>query len=316
MGVLDWFRRRPRASQGVVLALGGGGARGVAHIGVLAVLEEARVAVVGVAGTSAGAVVGAMWLSLGSAAAVEERWREFLLSGILPDSLPDVRLTEDPASRENLVLHFARTWRRRAIVAAALERHSLVQRDDLDRALAFLLPDVTVESLRLPFAVVATDFDAGRPVTLTRGPVRLLAAASSAVPGVVPPYAVDGRALVDGGVVADVPVRQARELADRPVVAVDTGDLPPPDEAPERMTVPRALMRASIMTHQALREELVKEADLIVRPRVAGMHWSEFQHLEAALEAGRSAAKAALPQIRELARTSASALRTTIRHGN
>lgn len=299
MGLLDFlFRRGPR--EGLVLALGGGGARGLAHLGVLEVLEDAEIPVVGIAGTSAGAVVGAMWLTWGNTQKVRQRWEEFLASDF-PSHLPEVRLTEEVSSRDNLLLSFAQRLQQGAQVALALHRRGLVEREDLDRAVAFLLPETQIEALPRPFVAVVTDFATGKPLAVGRGNLRQAVAASSAVPGVVPPYSLDGKYVLDGGVAAEVPVEQARGLAPRPVVAVDVGDLPDPSEDPRRITVPRVLMRASIMTHARLRQLLVASADLVIRPEVWGMHWSEFRRLEEAVEAGRKAARSSLNRLRALA---------------
>ena len=283
-----------------MLALGGGGARGLAHIGVLEALETDGVPVAGIAGSSAGAVVGAMWLALGSADAVLARWREFLAQGFVR-SLPDIRLTDSVSSRDNLLLQFARRLKRHAIVALALERRSFLRHDDFDRAVAFLVPDLAVTDLGVPFAAVCTDFTTGDPVALRRGPLRLALSASSAIPAVVPPYVVEGRALVDGGTVADVPVAQARDLCRRPVVAVDVGESLASDLAPS-MSLPRALLRGSTMTHRALREASTRTADLVIRPSVGSAHWSEFDRLEELVEAGRAAAEPCRHRLRVLAK--------------
>lgn len=297
--VLEFFRSMASRSPGITLALGGGGARGLAHIGAIETIENAGIPIAAVAGTSAGAVVGGMWAALGSAAAAEARWRELVASGLLPGSLPDIRLTSEVSSRDSLLLQFARRLKVGATVVLALERRSLISREDLERALAFVLPDVLIEALPMPFAVVATDFATGEPVSLREGRLVLAATASSAVPGVVPPVAIAGRAFVDGGVVADVPVEQARRLGPWPVVAIDAGE-EPGSEDPEHMKVPRALMRAGIITHRALRRRCLAAADLVIAPDVGGMHWSEFARLEEALAAGRAAATAALPAIERL----------------
>ncbi|MCX7894513.1 MAG: patatin-like phospholipase family protein [Thermoanaerobaculum sp.] len=299
MGLLRaLFRRGPK--EGVVLALGGGGARGLAHLGVLQVLEEEEVPVVAVAGTSAGAVVGAMWLALGSTVEVRRRWEAFLAADF-PSQLPEVRLTDEVSSRDNLLLSFAQRLQQGAQVVLALHRRSLVELADLDRAVAFLIPELAVEALPRPFAAVVTDFATGQAIALRRGNLRQAVAASSAVPGVVPPYPLAGRYVLDGGVVAEVPVAEAKALSPRPVVAVDVGDLPRPGEDPTRITLPRVLLRAAVMTHARLRAALVAEADLVIRPAVAGLHWSEFHRWEEAVAAGKSAAAACLNRLRALA---------------
>jgi len=301
MSLLDAFRPPLARCGGVTLALGGGGARGLAHLGVIATFEDDGVPIAAVAGTSAGAVAGGIWAALGSAAAAERTWRELVASGRLPAGLPDIRLESDVSSRDNLLLQFARQLKVGATIVLALERRSLVARADLDRVLEYLLPDVAIEDLPLPFAAVATDFATGEAVALRSGPLRLAATASSAVPGVVTAVALGGRHYIDGGVVADVPVEQARALAGRPVVAVDVGE-EPGDADPEMMKVPRALMRAGVITHRELRRRCLREADLVIAPAVGSIHWSEFGRAEEALAAGRAAARAALPRVVALAR--------------
>jgi NTE family protein len=124
-------------------------------------------------------------------------------------------------------------------------------------------------------------------------------AASSAVPAVLLPYSMDGRSLIDGGTVADVPVAQARDLAPRPVVAVEVGESWPKED-PTRITLPRAMMRGANMTHRALRELQVQEAALVIRPDVGGIHWSEFGRYSEAEAAGRAAAERAVHRLRSL----------------
>ena len=282
-----------------MLALGGGGARGLAHLGVLEVMEEAGIRVAGIAGTSAGAIVGAMWVTRGDVAAVKTRWKEFLAAGFAPD-LPDVRLTSSITSRDNLLLQFARRLRRTAMVALALERTSLISHEEFEKGLSFLLDDQPIERLPVPFAAVATDFQTGEPFMVRSGSLLRAVAASSAMPGVLLPYTIDGHALIDGGTVADVPLAEARKLVRRPVVAIDVGETWP-HEDPGGITLPRAMLRGSTMTHTALRRLRLAEAQLVITPSVGGIHWSEFGRLEEAAAAGRAAAERAVHRMRALA---------------
>jgi NTE family protein len=298
--------RRPRP--GLVFAFGGGGARGLAHLGVLEVIEELALPVNGIAGTSAGAVIGAMWLVHGGAAAAKIRWNELIASGLVPASLPDIRLADGVSSRDNLLLQFARTLRRGAVVALARSRASLITRADHEKANAFLVPDIRIEDLPVPFMALATDFDTGAPVAIRRGPLRAALAASSSVPAAVPPDRIGPRTLLDGGVVVDLPVQQARELQAGPVVAVDVGDDVPPASA-DRLTMPQAMLRAGVMTHQVLRQFLARDADLVLRPAVAGIHWSEFGRGEAARQAGVEVARRHQHALQRLARAGRSRAR-------
>ncbi len=299
MRILRRLFGRLARPEGVVLALGGGGARGLAHVGVLEVLEEAGIAVTGIAGTSAGAIIGAMWITLGSAAAVARRWREFLAANIVK-GLPDVRLTPTVSTRDNPLLAFARRIRRGALVTLALERTGVITHAELEEGLGFLLPDVAIESLPLKFAAVATDFATGEPVALRHGSLRAAVAGSCAIPAVVPPYPLAGRHLVDGGTVADVPVAQARKLSRRPVVAVSVGEAWLEEDGAS-ITVAQAMMRASMMTHKALRDAQLARADLVIAPDVGVLHWSEFTRLDDATAAGRAAAERVVRRLQALA---------------
>ena len=119
------------------------------------------------------------------------------------------------------------------------------------------------------------------------------------MPAVLLPYTVDGRDLIDGGTVADVPVVQARKLAHRPVVAVDVGESWPVEEA-ATITLPRAMMRGATMTQRALRDLQLLDSELVIRPDVGRIHWSEFGRFQDAIAAGRVAAERAVHRMRAL----------------
>lgn len=127
---------------------------------------------------------------------------------------------------------------------------------------------------------------------LDRGPLRLAIAASSAMPGVVAPYPWQGRRLQDGGTVAEIPVRAARDLGS-PVLAVETSEgLPAGD--PDRDRLPKAMFRAAAMGWQALRRRLLAEADFVVSPKVNHLYWADYSAVDTAVAAGRTAARALL----------------------
>jgi NTE family protein len=274
------------SGSGIVLALGGGGTRGLAHLGVLAELEEAGVAVRGIAGTSSGAMLGAMWLVLGSAAAIE-RVRAFVRSGLARRML-DIGSDNRGAGVAGLI-HQVRYAV--AMARAVATRHVLTQQELL-RRVDFLVPEGRVEALRTPLIVVATDSATGDEVRIDRGPLRLAIAASSAMPGLVAPFAMDGRRLQDGGAVAEIPVGAARAIGS-PVVAVEVSERMPVAH-PDSDRLPRAMFRAAAMGWRALRLRLLAEADALIAPEVNHLHWADYHALDEAVEAGRIAARAFL----------------------
>jgi NTE family protein len=297
-----WRLRRP------VLALGGGGARGFAHLGVLDVLDEQHLPVRAIAGTSMGAVVGAMYLSYGSAAAAIAKWREAIEGRLVPAVRPLSRQPRE-RTREHPLLQAARRIRDQVVIAVAVRRPTILDGADLMRALEFLIPDTTVEQLPRPFVVVATDFELGTEVRLTRGDLRTVLRASSAIPGIVPAVAVDGRTLVDGGVVADVPVAAARSLG-RPVVAVNVAMEIPPAGGDD--LVLDTLMRAQMMTGRLLREHQLRNAAGVILPRVGYATWADWNRFEELVDVGRAAAREflGLPRAREIPLTAEQGART------
>jgi len=266
-----FFHRRPAPVQAppeapsrVGLALGGGAVRGAAHLGVLAVLEEAGIRPAVVAGTSAGALVGA-----GVAAGL--------------------------CSAEMLKSFEAANWRG---VARPAWRSKLSMLDPYP--LGDLMERVTGASdfadLELPFAAVACDVITGTRVVLTEGPLREALLASSAIPALFEPVQRGEQLLVDGGLVDNLPVDAALALGADYVIAVDimprlNGSFVPHDVRDMLLLSWNIVQRAA---------ELGRErADVVITPQVAAVSLSDFSAVDAAYAAGVEAARAALPTLEE-----------------
>jgi len=183
----------------VSLALGGGAAKGLAHVGVLRGLEEDGVEVVAIAGTSMGSIVGAL-------------------------------LARGMTAREMEAFFSAVDWSRLAGIMVRSPGGSAFS--DLLRE---TIGEASIEELKLPFAAVCCDLDNGEEVVLDRGDLADAVRASSAIPGILPPLVIDGRTLVDGAMVTPVPVEAAARLADAPVVAVNVLRPPKPGQLGQRM---------------------------------------------------------------------------------
>jgi NTE family protein len=274
---------------GLILALGGGGARGLAHVGVLKVLHREGLAVAAVAGSSMGGLIGAMYAA----------------------GIPPVEIERD-------VLRLGTLKEMIRLVDIGVRWSGLAMRGD--KIAEFLAErigrDLRIEELRLPFAAVAADLRSGREVVLDRGRVLDAVRATISIPGVFVPVERDGMLLVDGGILDNLPVRVARRLSGGPVVAIDVlpsleGNRPgqPPLAEPIRNphlpgllndTVQAQLIMVSAMTACALEAH---PADLVVRPQlpadisvVAG-----FGRAEESIAAGVDAATKHLSELRRLA---------------
>lgn len=246
------------------LALGGGAARGFAHVGVIQVLEEAGIRPHYVAGTSAGSLVAALYAS-----------------GKSPLELRQVAETMEEAAITDWVLPL---FNRGALKGEALA--SYVNRQVQGRA---------IEHMALPLGIVATDLKSGEPVLFRRGNTGTAVRASSAVPGVFLPVGIGEHEYVDGGLVAPVPVRQVREMGANFVIAVDISSDPAGNAAGDTFQI---LLQTFAIMGKSINQLALKDAEVVVRPRLSGVGSADFSARRRSIEAGRQAMQAVLPQLK------------------
>jgi NTE family protein len=244
------------------LALGGGAARGFAHIGVIQVLEENGIRADLVAGTSAGSLVAALYAS----------------------------------GRNGLEMaSLAMTMDEGAITDWSFPGRGLIRGEALARYVREQTGARPIEQMRLPLGIVATDLDSGNAILFQRGDTGAAVRASSAVPAVFQPVKIGAREYVDGGLVSPVPVRFARQMGAELVIAVDISQ--PPDGNPTGDLMKMLLQTFSIMGRSINQFEL-READVVLRPSLVGVSSADFTARRRAIQAGRDAALAVLPALK------------------
>ncbi len=283
-------RWRPRLG----LALGGGAARGLAHLGVLAALEEEGLPVAAVAGTSIGSLVGGVWAATGSAREAAERIVGFIESDEYRRG--EIEFLAGDTGDTGWTDRASALIRKGIVYGWGLFREAFVSEDAWRHNLAHLVPDVPIESLRVPYVAVATELRSGAPAWFRRGSLREAVAASSAVPGLAPPVAGEEVFLVDGGAVEKVPVRAACSLPVDVVLAVDVAEDFSPDPPLRRGT--EILSRAQEVAERAQRTALACLADVLVRPEVGDIHWLDFSGARPAIARGAAALRDSLPALR------------------
>jgi NTE family protein len=284
----------------VGLALGGGGARGLAHIGVMEVLEGAGVPVDMVAGTSIGALVGGIYLLERQSARLRPRMLEFLESETFKQARFDVLRERKEGESAGFIDSMALTLRRGWMYSYSITRQSIISQEAFFEINNHLFGDRKIEELPLPFAAVSLDINSATEFIWTRGSLRDAVMASSAIPGFFPPLELDGRLLVDGGWIHSVPIRPARSLGADIVIAVDTSrERDTPFEYKRGIDL---ILRTAFIMMKQLRELQLEEADIVIQPDVTDIHWADFQNPEVLLQKGRDAAISALPEIRSLMR--------------
>ncbi len=253
-------RKPPR----MALALGGGAARGFAHVGVIQVLEEAGIRPDYVTGTSAGSLVAALYASGKTGAQLQQ----------VADSM------EEAAFADWMLPIFNRGMLR----GEALARYVNQQ-----------VGNRLIENMVLPLGIVATDLNSGQGVLFQRGDTGTAVRASSAVPSVFQPVSISGRDYVDGGLVSPVPVRYARQMGAGLVIAVDISSAPEGNPAGDSLQI---LLQTFAIMGKSINGWELKEADLVVRPALGGVRSADFASRRKTVEAGRAAMLQALPQLR------------------
>lgn len=284
------------------LVLGGGGARGLAHLGVLEVLEEAGMRPDAILGVSAGAIVGAGYALEPDARALSRRILEYLRSSAFRrlnlrlDLNSKARRPEEgePGFFERL----ARGLRRQLAMELLYRRGSLFGGEILRRLVHGLLPDRSFEDCRIPFVCTAVDLVEGEEVVLESGDLRPAVVASSSVPGFFPPVEWDGRWLVDAGPADNLPARIARERGAATVLAVSlSADVPRIEAFPTGIDV---LFRSEEIGTKLVSRCARRDADLVVEPAVSERFWLDFEDLESLVDAGRQAMRSSIDDLRRL----------------
>jgi len=244
------------------LALGGGAARGFAHIGVIQVLEENGLRPDLVVGTSAGSLVAALYASGKGGAELAS----------LADAMDEYTITD---------------W--------AFPGRGLIRGEALARFVREHTGGRQIEQMKLRLGIVATDLDSGQPILFELGDPGVAVRASSAVPAVFQPVRIGTREYVDGGLVAPVPVRFARQMGAELVIAVDISAVPDGNATGDPM---RMLLQTFAIMGRSINQYELRDADVVVRPRLPGISGADFANRKRSILAGREAALALLPELR------------------
>ncbi len=286
----------------VGLVLSGGGAKGMAHVGVLRVLEELKVPVDIVVGTSAGSAVGALYASGMEVQEIEERFIEM-------DWVSSFR--DDPGRAYKPVRRKRQDWRYPVSPGIGVRMDGLHLGGGIiaGQNLGFILNELTrdaalvedFDELAIPFRAVATDLETGEEVVIGSGNLSEAIRASMSIPGVYAPVTLNGRLLVDGGVANNLPVSVAHELGADIVIAVDITDpLLEREDIREAFSVVGQL--TTMMTRQNTERQLklLDDQDILMRPDLQGLSSADFYEAPALFELGASSARGHAGELRHL----------------
>jgi len=264
------------------IALGGGGVRGAAHVGVLQEMDSAGIKIDRIAGVSAGAVIGCLYAYSLDGKWVEDHfrniWSSQSLSGLTSKTL------FDNGSTKSFVGGIKRTLTDYVIALISLHRNSLIKSDQLREILELLIPVNSFDQLKIPIKIISTDIASGKDVISEEGNLIDALIKSCSIPGIMEPVIEGERVIVDGGVSMPIPISPLLESCDV-TVAVDIGiykfdNLKNPNAKSIKT-------RSDIITSNRLKLKQVSDADLVIRPDTNGLHWSRFDAGEILLENGK-----------------------------
>jgi len=250
----------------IALALGGGAARGFAHIGVIKALEAQGIVPDIVVGTSAGSVVGALYAS-----------------GYNGFQLQKIALDMDETTISDWAIPFFS------------KSSGVLKGEALQAYVNKAVHNQPIEKLRIPFGAVATDLKTGQPILFRRGNTGMAVRASSSVPGVFQPVVIGGRTYVDGGLVAPVPVRFAKEMGAEFIIAVNISSATEAQATASSMDV---LMQTFTIMGQRLNQHELKDADVVITPALGAMGSADFNGRNLAVLAGEQAAAGVMAELK------------------
>ena len=284
----------------VGLALGGGGARGLAHIGVMKVLEQEKITPDIIIGTSMGSIVGGAFASGMKIKDLEEKAELFLKSDLYQSSELKAMGDAESGAEQRLSKRIQSYFMTKIRLAQALYRPSILQIDEMQEFVNFFIPDIQIEETKIPFMAVATDLRSGECVFLNKGSLRRSILASSAVPGALPPVEINGRQLSDGGIICNVPVQHLFKEGVQEVIAIVVDrDITLCSELQTAMDI---YVRAGEIQGFHLEKYNLENADIVVRPQIGNIHWTDFSRSKELISLGEKAAMDNLPAIRRLAK--------------
>ena len=282
----------------IALALGGGGARGLAHIGFLRVLENENIPISRICGCSMGAMIGGVYCLYKNVDRVEEESYKFVNHPVFHEFNFD-----DFAAMDNR----AEDWKGKAMnvmgrikVGLSLFKtlaHQSIYDTSLVDEVYSNYPDAAIEDLQIPFTATTNDILSGREVLIGKGSLRLAVRASSAIPGYFPPVKYDNHLLVDGGVSNLVPTQYFRKNKNELILGVDVSQ--PIAESKEPKSGVNFIQRAEAIREYHLMKLKTQNADKVVRCNLNGISWADFSSMDEIIKYGEKSAQKIIPWIKE-----------------
>lgn len=292
-------KKAKQCDRSVSVALGGGGGRGITHLGVLQALAESGMKIDRICGTSIGAIAGAMF----AADPAPERNRSKVLAFI---NSPQFRRRQAQmfgstssrgrgAMTTGWLSKFKRIFKAHQSMTRAIRHAAILPETLLQHVVDTLLPEVDIERMPVPFSVLAVDLKSGQRHEIDRGPLRTAVRASASIPGVFPPVPYDGMLLADIGVFESVPTTTAKRYAKDLTLAVDVSECVVPIEGCKNIL--EVFSRVQHLAECELRQHSLAHADFVIRPDIGRRAWFDFSSPEELISMGHEATTKTLAEV-------------------
>jgi NTE family protein len=291
------------AQRKAVVALGGGGARGLAHLGVMQSIGESGVHTERIVGVSMGSLVGAMCAVDPDILRVQAKAIELLHSPIFQLKQEILFGASPPKDEESSGGAFSWYGRIKKYLNAhrkltrAVTGPSLISAAPLQESIEHLVPDIDIQDLATPLSIVTVDLLTGQRVVLEKGPLRQAVQASASIPGIFPPVPWGDMLLSDIGVIESIPTVVAQAYASDLTIAVDVGQ--DCSKITECKTALEVMMRVDDICERLMRRHALTGADMIIRPDVGNIAWFDFSEPERLIAEGRAAGHRGLESFEE-----------------
>ena len=285
--------------EGIHLALGGGAAKGLAHIGVLKVLQRHNLPIASIAGTSMGSMVGALYAINRDAQVVESKFLEFVHSDMYRRARKHFIEAADEARQEKNSFSFRNLLKNGLLFSRSLRTGCMIPMDDFRDCFSALLPNKTFAETSLPFFAVAAELNRKREAVFDSGLIRSAVMASCAIPGVFPPVRTHDAIYVDGSWVNKVPTAPLQAFGARHVLGIDVTEMEETNEVNSRRGF-SILQRANQVAFERLEAYQAANASLMWHPPMPNLHWGDFIKVAPAVKVGIDYAEAHLGELEKL----------------
>ncbi len=279
----------------VGLALGGGGARGLAHIGVLKVLERENIPIDLITGTSMGAIIGGVYALKKDISAIEKIAEKY--SKISEFNIDFSFGEKEKKDKPFFLKKMSDFLKRSYMLNLELRRKYINDGEGVKKIIKDLVGGKAFTDTKIPFAAVAADLVRGEKIIIKKGKLFDALLASASIPGMFPPVILDRKILVDGGIVDVVPIEAAQSLGANFVIAVSVSQTI--KKRVEFNNAVEIFFRSDSITSAELRKLQLSFADVVITPKVGRFHWSDFSKPEQCVREGEIAAQNAILELKK-----------------